>query len=260
MSHRTAAERQTDTEVSHETRHHPDGRRGRHVALGQGGGERHQEGPRLALQHRASGARRGAGPGIRRSRSGDRAGQHLRRQRPRRQAILDLHCPRGGIRRRPRRQGSAPRNGCEGRPVRRTSDRPHGALRGSDRGGSRGDLLRDARRRSQGRAGHHPSADLHGSGHAAGGGDGGEEIRHSGILLPDLRAARQDHDGQLGGGHDRGAGRGRRLRELSGHRERRSHRASAGGASAEGPVVDYVGGCCGSDPSYIRELAARMGK
>ena len=24
--------------------------------------------------------------------------------------------------------------------------------------------------------------------------------------------------------------------------------------------VDYVGGCCGSDPSYIRELAARMGK
>ncbi len=33
----------------------------------------------------------------------------------------------------------------------------------------------------------------------------------------------------------RGAGRGRRLRELSGHRERRSHRASAGGASAEGP-------------------------
>ena len=24
--------------------------------------------------------------------------------------------------------------------------------------------------------------------------------------------------------------------------------------------VDYVGGCCGSDPSYIRELASRMGK
>ena len=24
--------------------------------------------------------------------------------------------------------------------------------------------------------------------------------------------------------------------------------------------VDYVGGCCGSDASYIRELAARMGK
>ena len=24
--------------------------------------------------------------------------------------------------------------------------------------------------------------------------------------------------------------------------------------------VDYVGGCCGSDPSYIRELAARTGK
>ncbi len=24
--------------------------------------------------------------------------------------------------------------------------------------------------------------------------------------------------------------------------------------------VDYIGGCCGSDPSYIRELAARMGK
>ena len=24
--------------------------------------------------------------------------------------------------------------------------------------------------------------------------------------------------------------------------------------------VDYVGGCCGADPSYIRELAARMGR
>ena len=24
--------------------------------------------------------------------------------------------------------------------------------------------------------------------------------------------------------------------------------------------VDYIGGCCGSDPSYIRELASRMGK
>ena len=24
--------------------------------------------------------------------------------------------------------------------------------------------------------------------------------------------------------------------------------------------VDYVGGCCGSDPSYIRELASRMGR
>jgi methionine synthase I (cobalamin-dependent) len=23
-------------------------------------------------------------------------------------------------------------------------------------------------------------------------------------------------------------------------------------------IVDYVGGCCGSDPSYIRELAERM--
>ncbi len=25
-------------------------------------------------------------------------------------------------------------------------------------------------------------------------------------------------------------------------------------------IVDYIGGCCGSDPSYIRALAARMGK
>ncbi len=25
-------------------------------------------------------------------------------------------------------------------------------------------------------------------------------------------------------------------------------------------IADYVGGCCGSDPSYIRELAARIGK